>query len=101
MDNYLHKNPRMRATIKRDMTYPMSSTHYNSCGLVIDSGTGEHVFNFTQVLMNISQCPKTNGFVCQTIPANGWLELKKNLNRWGGIHMMQQLQQIGRIARTD
>ena len=35
------------------------------------------------------------------VPDQRWLELQENLNRWGGSHTMQQLQQLGRIARTD
>ena len=34
-------------------------------------------------------------------PEQRWLELQENLNRWGGSHTMQQLQQLGRIAKTD
>ena len=34
-------------------------------------------------------------------PEARWMELQENLNRWGGSHTMQQLQQLGRIAKTD
>jgi hypothetical protein len=34
-------------------------------------------------------------------PEQRWLELQENLNRWGGSHTMQQLQQLGRIAKAD
>ena len=74
VDNYLHKSKRLRATIKHDMNYPMDLKYHNSYDLVIDSGTSEHVFNYAQVLMNISQCAKVNGFVYHSVPANGWLE---------------------------
>ena len=34
-------------------------------------------------------------------PEHRWVELQENLNRWGGSHTWQQLQQLGQIARTN
>ena len=34
-------------------------------------------------------------------PEARWMELQESLNRWGGSHTMQQLQQLGNIAKTD
>ena len=34
-------------------------------------------------------------------PERRWVELQENLNRWGGSHTWQQLQQLGQIARTN
>ena len=34
-------------------------------------------------------------------PDTHWLDLQDRLNRWGGSHTWQQLQQLGQIAKTD
>ena len=34
-------------------------------------------------------------------PDTHWLDLQGRLNRWGGSHTWQQLQQLGQIAKTD
>lgn len=74
IDNYLSANKASRASIKHDMNLPISSNFNNQYDLVVDSGTLEHIFNFPQALMNISNILKVGGIAYHFLPACAWLE---------------------------
>ena len=74
IDNYLAANKETRATIKHDMNLPISTNFFNQYDLVVDSGTLEHIFNYPQALINISNILKVGGVVYHFLPACSWLE---------------------------
>lgn len=74
IDNYLAANKETRASIKHDMNLPISASFFNQYDLVVDSGTLEHIFNFPQALMNISNILKVGGIAYHFLPACSWLE---------------------------
>ena len=74
IDNYVAANKETQATIKHDMNLPISTNYFSQYDLVVDSGTLEHIFNFPQALINISNILKVGGIVYHFLPACSWLE---------------------------
>ena len=74
IDNYIAKNEKTRVTLKHDLNHPIPKRYTETQDIVIDSGTLEHIFNFPQALINISEMLKIGGFIFHFLPANNQLE---------------------------
>lgn len=74
IDNYIAKNSRGAATIKHDMNLPILNKYHNKFDLAVDAGTLEHIFNYPQALINISEMLNIGGLAYHFLPACGWLE---------------------------
>lgn len=51
-----------------DLNFPIQDIYKDKFDIIIDSGTTEHIFNIPQVMINILDMLKINGFVCHNTP---------------------------------